>query len=435
MNTPLPPGNPGLPFLGETLALLADPYQFQTERRLRYGPVFRSRILGREFAFLSGPEGMEAFLDPERVSRQNGHPGHVGELFAGKNMGMLDGPRPAVLKRAMLSAFTPEHLERYLAELRPLFSQSLQAWAARGGGALEVELQRLAVSAIARNVLGLEGGPQLESLFQNYLRLTAGFLSPPINLPGTTYRRALAARDAVVRHLGELVVARRAAPCADGLSAMLQAPPADGRALDDLEVVLELNHMFIAGYIVYALFAELMMRLAADPALAARVEAEIMGLPEALSIASLGRSTLLTHLIMEAKRTAPIVPFAFGSAAKTFTHAGFLVPEGWGVQLALTLSNSDPAVFTQPEQFDPDRYAAPREEHRKHPHAWHPQGSGPPEGHRCLGVEYSTLVTELFLIELVRGYRYRLPPGPAARRWNLIPAGFVDGFKVELSPR
>ena len=64
-NDPVPPGKLGLPFLGETLALLRNPFRFLEMRQQRYGNVFKSRVLGRTTVFLAGIEGAEAFYDGE----------------------------------------------------------------------------------------------------------------------------------------------------------------------------------------------------------------------------------------------------------------------------------------------------------------------------------------------------------------------------------
>jgi|GEM_PF-1385570 len=93
MDAPLPPGRLGLPLLGETLAMIRDPYAFLAERKARHGPVFRSKILGRKVAFVSGPRAMAAFLDEENVTREGGHPAHVRALFGGININMYDGLR------------------------------------------------------------------------------------------------------------------------------------------------------------------------------------------------------------------------------------------------------------------------------------------------------------------------------------------------------
>jgi cytochrome P450 len=437
MSAPLPPGNPGLPFLGETLAMLKNPYQFQAERRERYGPIFRSRILGREFVFLSGPEGMTAFLDPDRVSRQNGHPAHVRALFGGLNMGMLDGPRPTVLKKILLAAFTPQALDRYVPEVEELVTAALSRWSARAPGPVEADLRALAVGCIARNVLGIPSGAESDAIVADYVDLAAGFLSPPVDLPGTTFRRARTARDRQLARLRATVAEHRAKPTQDGLSIALGTAAEDGTPPTDEELVLELNHSFLAGYIVYALLAELLVRLRDDAPLRDRARDEVQRVTPSgpLSMAVLGQLRTLGHIVMEAKRTAPIVPFAFGSAKRTFELGGFTIPEGWGVQMALSLSNADPSVFAEPHRFDPERYAEPRAEHTRHPHAWHPQGSGPPEGHRCLGLEYSTMIAEVFLVHLLRGYDWDFPAQDLGRRWDQIPAGFVDGLRVALTAR
>lgn len=84
------------------------------------------------------------------------------------------------------------------------------------------------------------------------------------------------------------------------------------------------------------------------------------------------------------------------------------------------------------ERFDPDRFGPRREEHRKHPLAFIPQGSDPPVSHRCLGLEYSTLLTLAFLAVLVRGYDWQLPPQRLDLDWGKRPPEPRDGLIVQL---
>ena len=62
----LPPGTLGLPYLGETLAFLRNPFRFLEDRQRRHGHVWKSRLLGRRIVFLSGTEGARAFYDPQQ---------------------------------------------------------------------------------------------------------------------------------------------------------------------------------------------------------------------------------------------------------------------------------------------------------------------------------------------------------------------------------
>jgi hypothetical protein len=80
----LPPGSLGLPVLGETLSFLFDP-QFIEKRYGQYGPIFKSRILGRPTVFMVGPEAVEL---EELIQRHglNWSKSQVEQL-----MGIVDG--------------------------------------------------------------------------------------------------------------------------------------------------------------------------------------------------------------------------------------------------------------------------------------------------------------------------------------------------------
>lgn len=193
----------------------------------------------------------------------------------------------------------------------------------------------------------------------------------------------------------------------------------------------------IAGYIVYALMAEAMRHLALQPALrdrcTAEVDAEAARGP--LTPEVLRRLPLVGQVILEAKRWTPLVPLAFGRVARSFRCGGFEVPAGWTVYLSLSVNNRDGAVFSEPDRFDPDRFGADRAEHRAHPMAFIPQGAEPPTGHRCLGLDYSTVLGSAFLALLLRGYGWELPSQDLAYDWTLVPPVPRDGLRMRLTPR
>jgi cytochrome P450 len=262
-------------------------------------------------------------------------------------------------------------------------------------------------------------------------------LSLPLPLPGTTFRRAGQSRDRILSFFREIIAQRRAQPRGDGLSRMLQARTADGVGCTDEEAMLELHHIVIAGYIVYGLFVELVLRLHRQPELRGRAEDEIRSsAPDGpLALQHLIAMDFTTRLVKEAKRTAPILPLVFGKARRSFELGGYTVPEGWDVWWGLSLSNMDPAVWTSPQTFDPDRYAPGRAEDARAEHAWTPQGSGPLTGHKCLGFDYSAFLTQVFLVALLRGYTWEIPEPSTDYHWNRTPAEPRDGLRMTLRPR
>lgn len=434
----MPPGRLGLPWVGETLNLIANPFAFLDVRQRRYGPVFKSRVLGHPTVFLGGPEGAEAFYDADNVGRDHAHPYPIVDLFGGVNMEMYDGPRHQALKAMALTAFDGVALAAYLPDMERLISHGLAEWADGGEFSATAKLRALAIEIICLNVMGLEPGPRTDSICRDYGSVLKGIVSVPVGLPGTPYGRARAARDRLLALIREVVRQHRAEPAGTGLSRILGARAADGRTYTDDEAVLEVHHVIMAGFIVYALMAETMHRLAEDQALAERCRDEVRGLDldsEALTLRSLEKLTTSARVVHEAKRVVPLVPLAFGRARRSFLCGGYEVPEGWRVYLALALRNRDPGVWRDPERFDPDRFGPDRAEQDAHRLAFIPQGAGPPTGHQCLGLEYSTVLTLTFLVLLVRDYDWRLPTQDLSYRWNTIPPEPRDGLRVQLTRR
>ena len=85
---------------------------------------------------------------------------------------------------------------------------------------------------------------------RDYGLLLAGLAATvPVQIPGTTYGRAMTARNRLLAKIRTVVEERRARPEADGLSRILSATAPDGRRYTDDEAVLEVHHMVVAGFV------------------------------------------------------------------------------------------------------------------------------------------------------------------------------------------
>jgi cytochrome P450 len=433
-SAPLPPGRLGLPYLGESIAFMRSPFLFLDERQKRYGNVFKSRVLGRDIAFLAGLDAAEAFYDPDNISRSDAHPAPLVDLFGGINFEMYDGPKHLALKSIAVGAFDQTALAAWLPDIERLTDRTLERMAAAGEVSAAAELRLLAVEAIARNVMGIEPGATTAAMASDCAATLTGIVSTPFAVPGSAYARARRARDRLLRLIAATIAERRRQPGDDALSRMLAARADDGRAFTDAEALLEIQHILLGGTIVFMLMVEMFRRLAEQPRLHERCAAEVATLAAGpLTLAGLRRLATTTNVVLEAKRLVPLVPLAFGRARRTFEFAGFRIPEGWAVYLALWLNNRDPAVFADPETFDPDRFAPPRNEPARHPLAFIPQGAGPRTGHQCLGLDYSTILVLIFLARLLGRYRFELPPQRFDTDWQDLPPTPRDGMRVRLT--
>lgn len=71
-------------------------------------------------------------------------------------------------------------------------------------------------------------------------------------------------------------------------------------------------------------------------------------------------------------------------------------------------------IYSRPESFEPERFAPPREEHKKHSFALIGFGGGV---HKCLGYELAQMEMKIILLIMLRRFR-----------WNVTPT------KFEISP-
>src|SRR3989442_8738015 len=210
----LPPGSDGLPLLGETLSFIRDVFGFIHERRTRYGPVFRTHILGKPTVFISGPQLAEKWLDPTLIERAGALPANVLQLFGGNAniVPLLDGEAHRRRKQVLLSAFTREAIASYLPRLQRTMEEHLAGWVAAGEMAVTEDLRRLAIEGICGAILGLDPGDELRRLLDDYGRVGAAFVGLPVDLPGTAYRAGLKARDRILACSGNRCASMSGSP-------------------------------------------------------------------------------------------------------------------------------------------------------------------------------------------------------------------------------
>ena len=427
---PRPPGSAGLPGVGETLAFVKDPFTFIRERRARYGRVFRTSLLGRMTAVLIGPEPLEAFYDPANVAREGANPANIQMLFGGTGViNGLDGAAHAGRKRSVSAALSREAVEAYVPTMTRFVDAALARWATAGEIVLNDELKRLAIETLGVVLASIESSADLAALVKRCELIGAAFIALPIPLPGTAYTKGVRAKDESIAYYRELVRAHRAGSHDDGLARMLAARTADAAAIGDTEAAGELNHLFLAGFIVFAQFAATIVHLTQHPAIRERLAAATAALPDAPVAGDLVSNAYLMQVVDEVRRLTPIVPIVIGKARRAFVVDGFEIPAGWGVAAAVWHHDREAASFAEPERFDPDRFGTPAAQNA-HPYAYAPQGAGPPDGHRCPGFDLTTVFMALFTARLVRGYTWALPEQDLTPNLALIPPAPRDGLRA-----
>ena len=68
---PLPPGDLGLPLIGETIAFAQDPARFVAERRARYGDIFCTNLIGAKTVIMTDADALAWIFAGEGKYLQN----------------------------------------------------------------------------------------------------------------------------------------------------------------------------------------------------------------------------------------------------------------------------------------------------------------------------------------------------------------------------
>ena len=299
---------------------------------------------------------------------------------------------------------------------------------------------------------------KVTSLFHD---LDAGML--PISVlwpyaPIAAHRKRDAARAELAAVFKTIIAARRAAQAAgapkeeDILQSFIDArySPSvfNGRALTDEEITGMLIATLFAGQHTSSItsswtgYEMLAHRSAAlDPAVSE--QASLMASKEfgdALTIDSLNAMPALHANITEALRLHPPLIMLLRLAKKPFvatTSKGesFTVPKGDMVFASPAFSHRLPHVFKDADEYQPDRFAPPRDEDKARPFSFIGFGGG---RHGCMGTNFAYLQIKAIWAVLLREFELELvDPVPEADYESLVvgpKSGRVRYRRRKLAP-
>jgi len=259
-------------------------------------------------------------------------------------------------------------------------------------------------------MLGPRGHAESAQCFELFHTFTRGLFAPPAwRLPWLPYGKAWSAGQALRRMLLRIVREHRADSSATILGLMIGARDEHGAGFSDEELIDELLVLLWAGHdTITSLLTWLCYELARHPQIeqAARAEqSHVLG-DRALAPSDLRQMPLLDRILREAERLHPPAPGGFRGVVEEFEYGGYRIPAGWTVMYSSVFTHHMPELWDAPERFDPDRFAAPREE-GKRPFALVGFGGGP---RVCVGLAFAQMQMRIVMSYLLRALRFELLP-------------------------
>lgn len=434
------PGEDGWPLVGTTFLQLADPIGFGERMVRRHGPVFRTRSFGRRGVTLIGPDANELVLfDRERLFSSEQGWGPLLNLLFPRGLMLMDHEAHRLDRRALGIAFKPGPMRAYAAQLDADIARGVERWGTAGAGAatpirLYDAIKALTLQTAATSFLGLPFGPEADRLNTAFVAMVQASVAPIRRpLPFTAMGRGVAGRRFMVDFFTRLLRERRASPGQDMFSQFALATRDDGALLAEDVVVDHMIFLMMAAHdTITSSATTLFWHLARDQDWQERLRAECRAVAggDARPIAhdDLARLELTELAFKEALRIMPPVPSLPRRALRDFTFGGYRIPAGTTVGISPAAVHADPALWPDPERFDPLRFTADKVAAR-HKYAWVPFGGG---AHMCLGLHFATMQTRILVNHILTRYRVEAAPGYAPR-WQAWPIPKPrDGLRLTL---
>ena len=401
------PGSDGLPVVGNTLAILSGPSEFGRRMTARYGPVWRDRVFGARQVVLQGPDANELVLfDRDKLFSSEQGWGPLLNLLFPRGLMLMDFEHHRADRRVLAAAFKPDPMRHYAAVMNRGIAERLRAWEGRPIRFYDA-IKTLTLDLAAEAFLGVELGADAERLNRAFIDTVRASVAP-IRRPwfGTTMRAGVKGRQALVDYLLPQVEARRTGDGRDIFSQVCQAVDEDGEPMPAAAIVDHMIFLMMAAHdTTTSSITSLLYLLGENPDAVAPLEAEAVALASQVGDAptpeEAGALEAAERAFKETLRIVPPVPSLPRRALRPFSFGGHDFPAGTRAGVSIYATHHDPAIWPEPERFDPDRFRpdAVRERHR---FAWVPFGGG---AHMCLGLHFAVLQARLFSFHLHGGYR------------------------------
>lgn len=430
---PLPPGEFGLPVIGQTLDFFSDP-DFVRKQYDRHGPIFKSRLLGRPTVFMVGAEAAEFLLADgfDCFSWREGWPATF-RLLLGESLFLQEGAEHRRNRRLLMPAFHGAALARYVDTMDAIASNYFQKWEAKRSLRWFEDFKQLTFDIASQLLLGASTGAETTRLSEDFSTLTEGFFTlNPLQLPFTKLGKAVAARNRLLDHLRTVVEQRQQQPANDALSFLVQARDEEGNGLSTEELTAQAMLLLFAGHeTTTSMLTWLCLELARHPELLERSRREQSDLnTEVLTVESLSKMTYLDRVIAEVERMHPPVGGGFRGVVKPFEFKGYRVPAGWMAQYSIAHTHRLPDLHPNPETFDPDRFSPERSPLRQHPFSLVGFGGGP---RICVGIAFAKLEMKIVAARLLQRYQWQLEPGQNLDAVTIPTRRPKDGLQVEFA--
>jgi cytochrome P450 len=347
----------------------------------------------------------------------------------------INGEKHREQRRLLTPFFMPKAVRERYPKFVEIVRSELDAWPVGETVNILSLISRISLLVSTQNLLS--GGDVADAA--NVAELTAKCVQAafskgpyliPFNLPGTPYRRLL--KDTQQLEDGLMAMAARRQSSADDslhlLDQLVSFHRADPERMSLQDVVGQVVVLFMASHETVSLAVTwCLFLLSQHPTIMGELLEEIQGRcgDEPPSLEALEDLPLLDAVTKETLRLFPPGAWVPRYVKAETELAGFPVYPGDAVVLGHYVTHRDPEVFSDPNQFRPERWfgAAPDT------YAFVPFSAGP---RTCIGKTLGTTTIKMVLAMVVQRFRLRIAPNSRIDRRVVITLSPKFGMPMSI---
>ncbi|OMO90110.1 Cytochrome P450 [Corchorus olitorius] len=446
----LPPGSFGLPLIGESISFVRAQKQDRTpewilSRINKYGPVFKTSILGSKMVIMTGQAGNRFVFSGGDNGISGNQPTSVVRVLGKNSLFEMSGSRHKLIRGAIANFVKPESIQRFVAKMDSLVQQQLFK-ELHGKDSVKIAplMKKITFNVICSIFFGLPDGKEKDQLLEDFTLTLKGVWAIPLDFPGTALHRAMQARRRVCKLLSNLIRMRKQQeeegtvdPNDDNIiSSLLDLRDENGQPLLE-EVILDVFlSLIMASHDTTAVLMTLFIRhLSRDAEELSKVLEEqnevikaLKGNDGKLTWSEIQMMKYTWRAAQELMRINPPILGSFRQVTKDITFDGYDIPKGWQIFWVAPGTHLDSNIFENPDKFDPSRFESTSKSFP--PYTYVPFGAGP---RICAGIEFARVEVLLIIHHFVTKYNWTemVPNEPIIREPMPYPA---MGFPVKLYP-
>ncbi|NNL11474.1 MAG: cytochrome P450 [Pseudomonadales bacterium] len=428
------PGDYGWPLVGHSFSILKDARSHNARMIEKYGTIYRSSAFTRRQVMFADADAAQYLLMDQAQNFSSERGWMMVREFLGGGILLRDFADHRKHRRPLQQAFKSKVMNAYCHRLNGLISQGLANWPRREQFLFQPAVKSLLLDNAASVFLGSELGRESDKLNQSFVDMLGGIaVILQLRIPGTAYNRAVQGTQYLRNWLARSVGARKQSDSQDIFTSLchLAEDPANELSVEDI-VSHTLLIWFAAHDTTTSSLCSMMTMLGEHPEWQEEVRRELLALDDGgIGFDQTADLDITDRVFRETLRQIPPVLMIPRRAIDAFEYRGFQIPANSAVAVLVDHIHHSEQYWSNPGEFDPDRWLPQRAEHKKHPFQWIPFGGG---AHKCLGFKFADMQVKVFLYHLLRNYRIETLREPGAgTRYVPIPLP-NDQLPVRLLP-